>query len=89
MKGIHDMKNPNKCRMKMFIFILIGLIIAGLSILIFGATHPSFLLGSFISFGSIVYGFITIRCPFCHKQLHLLGIIPDEYCPYCGNKLNN
>ena len=83
------MKNPNKCRMKMFIFILIGLIIAGLSILIFGAIYPSFLLGSFISFGSIVYGFITICCPFCHKQLHLLGIIPDEYCPYCGNKLNN
>lgn len=73
MKGIHDMKNPNKCRMKMFIFIFIGLMIAGVSILIFGAIHPSFLLGSFISFGSIVYGFITIRCPFCHKQLHLLG----------------
>ena len=37
--------------------------------------------------GSIVFGIITIRCHFCHRQLHLKGIIPDEFCPFCGEKL--
>lgn len=80
------MKNPNKCRYIMFMLIVVGLILAGVSVIIFGAEpiHPLFVIGAIIAFGSIVFGLIKIRCPFCHKQLHLKGIQPDEFCPFCG-----
>ena len=83
------MNNPNKCRYIMFNGIVVGLILAGISVIIFGVQpiHPLLIVGVLIAFGSIVFGIITIRCPFCHKQLHLRGIIPDEYCPFCGEKL--
>lgn len=83
------MKNPNKCRYIMYILIVVGLVFAGISGIIFGAEpiHPLFIIGTLISFGSITFGFVTIRCPFCHRQLHLKGIIPDEFCPFCGEKL--
>ncbi|MGN1158647.1 MAG: hypothetical protein ACI4SE_00455 [Lachnospiraceae bacterium] len=83
------MKNPNKCRYIMFILIVVGLILAGISGIIFGVQpiHPLFIVGPLIAFGSIVFGIITVRCPFCHRKLHLKGIIPDEFCPFCGKKL--
>lgn len=83
------MKNPNKCRYIMFILIIIGFVLAGISGIIFGVqpVHPLFIVGVIIALGSIVFGIITIRCPFCHRQLHLKGIIPDEFCPFCGEKL--
>ena len=83
------MKNPNKCRYTMFALIVVGIILAGISAIIFGVQpiHPLFIVGVLIAFCSIVFGIITIRCPFCRKQLHLRGIIPDEYCPFCGEKL--
>lgn len=83
------MKNPNRCRYIMFILIAVGLVLAGISGIIFGVKpiHPLFVVGALIAFGSIVFGIITIRCHFCHRQLHLKGIIPDEFCPFCGEKL--
>lgn len=73
----------------MFILIIIGFVLAGISGIIFGVqpVHPLFIVGVIIALGSIVFGIITIRCPFCHRQLHLKGIIPDEFCPFCGEKL--
>ena len=83
------MKDPNKCRYIMFVLIIGGLVLAGISVMIFGVQpiHLLFIVGVLIAFGSIVFGIITIRCPFCHRQLHLKGIIPDEFCPFCGRKL--
>ncbi|MGN0155042.1 MAG: hypothetical protein ACI4A3_11380 [Lachnospiraceae bacterium] len=83
------MKSPNKCRYIMLILIDVGFVLAGISGIIFGVEplHPLFIIGAVIAFGSIVFGIVTIRCPFCHRQLHLIGIMPDEFCPFCGEKL--
>ena len=27
------------------------------------------------------------RCPFCHKALRIAPIHEEEYCPYCGCKI--
>ena len=83
------MINPNICRYIMFALIIIGLMSAGISGVLYGVEpmHPLFVIGVIIAFGSLLFGFITVRCPFCHSQLHLKGIQPDEYCPYCGEKI--
>lgn len=41
------MKNPNKCRYIMFILIIIGFVLAGISGIIFGVqpVHPLFIVG--------------------------------------------
>lgn len=82
------MKNPNVCRYIMFGIIIIGLIVAGLSAIVYGVDniHPLFVVGAVIAFGGVIFGIIKIRCPFCHRQLHLKGIVPDNNCPYCGSK---
>lgn len=82
------MKNPNVCRYIMFGIIIIGLIVAGLSAIVYGVDniHPLFVVGAVIAFGGVILGIIKIRCPFCHRQLHLKGIVPDNNCPYCGSK---
>lgn len=84
-----DVKNPNICRYIMLAFMTIGLVIAGISGIVYGVEpiHPLFVMGAVISFGSIIFGIITIRCPYCHKQLHLDGIMPNKFCPYCGKKI--
>lgn len=84
------MKNPNICRYIMFGAIIVGIIIAGISTIIFGveSIHPLFVTGAVIAFGAIIWGTVAVRCPFCHRQLHLKGIIPDEFCPYCGSKFD-
>lgn len=63
------MKNPNKCRYIMFKPIVMGLIFAGVSLIIFGTepVHPLLVIGAIIAFGSIVFGLIKIHCPFCGK----------------------
>lgn len=30
---------------------------------------------------------IKNRCPFCHKSLRIGPIRGEEYCPYCGSKI--
>ena len=30
---------------------------------------------------------IKNRCPFCHKSLRIAPIKGEEYCPYCGCKI--
>lgn len=83
------MQNPNICRYIMYALIIIGLLIAGFAGVVFGVepVHPLFVIGSLISLGALIFGIIFVRCPFCHRQLHLRGISPDEYCPHCGEKI--
>ncbi len=83
------MKNPNICRYIMYVLITIGWLIAGISGAVFGVepVHPLFVMGLLISLGALIFGIVFVRCPFCHRQLHLKGILPDEYCPHCGEKI--
>lgn len=83
------MKNPNICRYIMYVLVIIGLLIAGTSGVVFGveSIHQLFVIGSLISLGALIFGIVSVRCPFCHRQLHLKGIQPDEYCPHCGEKI--
>ncbi len=83
------MRNPNHCRYIMLILIMLGLMLSGISGWISGVEtlHPLFIIGIFISFGAIIFGVLTIRCPICHRQLHLKDITPDNFCPFCGEKL--
>ncbi len=83
------MKNPNICRYIMYVIVIIGLLIAGISGVFYGVepVHPLFVIGSLISLGALIFGIISVRCPFCHRQLHLKGIQSDEYCPHCGTKI--
>lgn len=83
------MRNPNTCRYIMFALVIIGLMIIGISGVLYGVDpiHPLFVVGSLISLGAIIFGIVSVRCPFCHRQLHLNGIQPDEYCPHCGEKI--
>lgn len=71
-------------------FILSASLLSGISGLISGVEnlHPLFIIGIFISFGAIIFGVLTIRCPICHRQLHLKDITPDDFCPFCGEKLH-
>ena len=73
----------------MYVLVIIGLLIAGTSGVVFGveSIHPLFVIGSLISLGALIFGIVSVRCPFCHRQLHLKGIQPDEYCPHCGEKI--
>ena len=32
---------------------------------------------------------IKNRCPFCHKSLRIAPIKGDEFCPYCGCKVDD
>lgn len=70
-------------------FILSASLLSGISGWISGVEnlHPLFIIGLFISFGAIIFGVLTIRCPICHRQLHLKDITPDDFCPFCGEKL--
>lgn len=83
------MKNPNICRYIMYVSITIGWLIAGIAGAIFGVepVHPLFVMGLLISLGALIFGIVFVRCPFCHRQLHLKGIQPDAYCPHCGEKI--
>lgn len=83
------MRNPNHCRYIMLILIMLGLMLSGISGWISGVEtlHPPFMIGVLISFAALIFGILTIRCPICHRQLHLKDITPDDFCPFCGKKL--
>ncbi len=83
------MRNPNHCRYIMHLLIMLGLMLSGISGLISGVEtlHPLFIIGVLISFAALIFGILTIRCPICHRQLHLKDIMPDDFCPFCGEKL--
>lgn len=83
------MRNPNHCRYIMLILIMLGLMLSGISGWISGVEnlHPLFMIGVLISFAALIFGILTIRCPICHRQLHLKDIAPDDFCPFCGEKL--
>ncbi|MGI5824111.1 MAG: hypothetical protein ACOX7J_00915 [Bacillota bacterium] len=85
------MKNPNVCRMVMFFIITGGLVLAGAAGVIWGAEplSPLFILGAAVAFGGIVFGIVTVRCPFCRRRLRLRGLAADGYCPHCGRKLKS
>ena len=83
------MKNPNRNSLVMFALIIGGLLIAGISGVIYGVEPipPLFIVGAVIAFGGITFGVATVRCPYCHKLLHLKGLTRDSHCPNCGKKL--
>ena len=39
-------------------------------------------------FGGLIFGFITVRCPYCGKRL-VKGRLPGvpNFCPRCGERL--
>lgn len=82
------MKNINVYKRITFCSIIGGIVLAGLAGLIWGVEplHPVFIVGGIIAFGGIVFGIITVRCPFCHRQLDLRGWSVERFCPYCGEK---
>lgn len=82
------MTNPNTCRWIMYAIIFIGFIILGISSLLTGVKPIPlmFIVGAIISFGGIIFGIITVRCPSCKSKLNLRGF-SNEYCPYCGEKI--
>lgn len=83
------MKHPNRCRWVMMATIIAGIALAGLSGIVSGAEpiHPMFVLGAVLALGGVVFGVITVRCPFCGHSLDLHGF-GTEYCSYCGEKLD-
>ncbi len=80
--------NANVCRWIMDAIIMLGLIVAGISGAYFGLepVSPLFILGIVVSLGGLIFGLLTIRCPFCKHLLDLRGF-QMVYCPYCGQKL--
>lgn len=68
--------------------IFIGIFFSGISILLEGVEPipPMFIVGAIISFGGIIFGTITVRCPWCKSKLNLRGL-GTEYCPHCGEKI--
>ncbi|MGM9631215.1 hypothetical protein [Butyricicoccus sp.] len=82
------MKHPNRCRWIMKAIIVAGIALAGLSGIVSGVEpiHPMFVLGAVLALGGVVFGVITVRCPFCGHSLDMHGFRTD-YCPHCGEKL--
>jgi hypothetical protein len=72
----------------MYAIIIIGFIVSGVSGLISGIEPipPMFIVGAIMSFGGIILGIITVRCPSCKSMLNLRGLGTD-YCPHCGEKI--
>jgi len=72
----------------MYAIIFIGFIIFGVSGMLMGVEPitPISIIGGSISFGGIIFGIITVRCPSCKSLLSLRGM-GDEYCPHCGEKI--
>lgn len=85
------MNNPNINRIVSYLITILGMMIAGISAIIFGVEPLPimFYAGVVIAFGGMVYGILTIRCPHCQRLLHIKGITPDKYCPYCGKKIKS
>lgn len=83
------MKNPNLCRIISHLITILGLIIAMISSAVLGIEPLPilFYIGTTISFAGIIFGIITVRCPFCGKGLRLIGLRTD-YCEHCGQKLD-
>lgn len=85
------MKNPNVSRKIMFFIMVGGIVLAGISGVIWGVepVHPGFVLGAVIAFGGLIYGIIKVRCPFCGGKLRMVGLKNDEFCPNCGRKFSD
>ena len=56
------MRNPNTCRYIMFALVIIGLMIVGISGVLYGVDpiHQLFVVGSLISIGTIIFGKVLI-----------------------------
>ncbi len=82
------MKNPNTCRLLMFAIILLGISIVYLSGLIWGVEQIAMMsvCGLLLSFGGIIFGIVTVRCPSCKSLLNLRGL-GSSYCEHCGSKI--
>lgn len=83
------MKHPNQCRILMDIIVMLGLVIAGLPLLLPAARAVMYLciaVGGVLAGCGLLFGFFAVRCPFCSCLLPLKGG-KTEYCPHCGEKL--
>lgn len=83
------MKNPNKCRIIMFLIIMFGICVAGITGIIYGVEpmYPLFVIGIIISVGGLVFDICTVRCPHCKCQLNSHLFSYSEFCPHCGEKI--
>lgn len=84
------MRKPNLCRIIMFAAEVLGIILAGIAGVVYGVepVHPLFIMGAVVAVARLIFGWITVRCPYCRHSLdlHLSGA--GDYCPYCGEKLS-
>ncbi|NCC15197.1 MAG: hypothetical protein EOM28_02445 [Clostridia bacterium] len=84
------MKSPNVCRFVTYGIIFIGLIGAGAAGVVFGVepVHPKFVIFGILSYIGILFGSVTVRCPYCRKRLNFRGIW-TESCPHCGGMIDH
>lgn len=66
--------------------ILLGIIAAGVLIIAGKSVDVACSIGGAISLCGLVYGWIKLRCPFCHSKIPIRGFFID-HCPECGEKL--
>ena len=69
--------------------IVVGLLLMGIPLLIDIIVPPVMIAGLIITCIGFIYFLIFWRCPFCRKQLPFQGMFGMEYCPYCGNKIDD
>ena len=83
------MKHPNRNRIISYLLMILGIAIAGISAIIRGVEplHTMFYIGAALAVIGIIYGLVSVRCPYCKRLLHLRGIMPEKVCPYCGKTI--
>ena len=82
--------NHRRCRCIMYGTITVGIVLAGIPLLIADLqdSQTVFLIsGAALSTIGIVFGLIFLRCKHC-KQLLPLREFPPDYCQHCGEKLD-
>lgn len=76
----------------MFIKRLITYGIMGLGSVMTGMLYwklgmPGVFIGEAVVVLGFIWGWATLRCPFCRRRLPLRGCLFMEFCPYCGEAL--
>ena len=72
------------------VLLLLLLMIAGSGLSPNGWMEAGILLGMLACFGSLLFGFVYLRCPRCNGSLMPGGRVPTRipaYCSHCGAEL--